>query len=135
MMRFILGFALAAGLGLAADMACAQAFNTAPATNPYVQPAVSPLVNLNRNNNPGVNLYGVVKPQLATTKQLQSLQTQVTQQQLMPQLGTSNAEEDGMMANYAVTGHPAVFSNMSHYFVQAGGLIRPLQPPAPIIRR
>jgi hypothetical protein len=136
MMRFVLSVAMAGGLGLAAaaDKATAQALNTGPNTNPYLQPAVSPYVNMNRPGNQATNYYGLVKPQLNTTKQLQSLQTQLQQQQLMPQLGVANADDDVVMANYAVTGHPTAFSNVSHYFGQPGGLVRPVQPPATMIK-
>jgi hypothetical protein len=54
----------------------------------------------------------------------------VQQQQLTPQLGTATTEEDGLMASYAVTGHPAQFFNYSHYFGQTGTGVRPNQPIA-----
>jgi len=135
MTRFTLGCVLAIGLGLMvmADKAMAQTPYPNQG-NAFARQPISPYLNMNRSGNPAINYYGLVKPQFDTTKQLQSLQQQVQQQQVMSQLGAA-AEEDGMLASFAVTGHPAAFFNYSHYFGQAGTMVRPVQPPATIIRR
>jgi hypothetical protein len=137
MIRFATGGALAVGIVLAAatDKAAAQIGPNTQA-NPYVRPAVSPYLNLNQGGNLGTNYYALVKPQINTARQLQNLQQQITQQQtLMPQLGAPAAEEDGLLVNYAVTGHPSTFSNTGHFFGQAAPFTRPNQAPLPITKR
>jgi len=120
------------GFAATADRATAQAF-TQNQPNPYLRQPVSPYLNMTRTGVPGgVNYYGLVKPQFDVNKQLQTLQMQ--QHNLMPQLGVGT-EDDGTLSPYATTGHPTVFSNYGHYFGQAGGAIRPAQPPAPVLRK
>ena len=133
MIRFMLAGTLSCGvvLAAAADKATAQALTN----NGLARPAISPYLNLNRTGNQAINYYGLVKPQIDTAKQLQTLQTQVQQQQLMPQLGTAAAEDDGLMANYAVTGHPSAFFNLSHYYGQAGTMGRPVPAPTAVLKR
>ena len=84
--RKMLGMALAVGLGLVATADSATAQVPQPQTGAGTRPAVSPYLNLNRPGNPAVNLYGLVKPQQDTTRQLQTLQQQQQQQILLPQL-------------------------------------------------
>jgi hypothetical protein len=133
MIRFMLAGTVAMGVVLAAtaDKAMAQAL----ANNGLTHPAVSPYLNLNQGGNQGINYYALVKPQINTAKQLQTLQTQIQQQQLMPQLGAAAVEDDGLMANYAVTGHPSGFFNLSHYYGQAGTLGRPVPPPTAVLKK
>jgi hypothetical protein len=134
-------FVLIAGLGLLAVAGRASAqFGPTQLNNPYVRPAISPYLNLNQGGGVGNlanNYYNLVKPQINTRRELQSLQQQVQQQQLAPQLGTNLTEDDGLMATYAVTGHPSQFMNTSHYFGQTGTGVRPNQPIAnqTLIRR
>jgi hypothetical protein len=136
MRRAFLTMALAAGLAFVATaQPSAAQVPFQPQANPYVRPAVSPYLNLARSGNPAINLYGLVKPQIDTNRQIQSLQTQQQQQGLMPQLGVGG-DEDSTIANYASTGHPAGFFNYSHYYGPAGGFGRPATPPlAPTLRR
>src|SRR5437879_2241913 len=48
-----------------------------PQVNPFGRPAVSPYLNLQRGGiNPGVNYYGLVRPQIDTSRSLQQLQHQ-----------------------------------------------------------
>jgi hypothetical protein len=134
MKRKLLGMALATSLGIlaTADRAKAQV----PQTNPSGQPAFSPYLNLTRPGNPAVNLFGLVRPQMDTNRQLQGLQQQQLQQQgLIAQLGVGG-EDEVTTPIYAITGHNTTFFNYSHFFGQAGGNIRPSMPPAtPVIRR
>ena len=136
MMRFVLGCGLAIGGGIlvVANDGSAQVLNSNQPNNNMLRPAISPYLNMNRSGNPAINYYGLVKPQVDTAKQLQTLQQQVQQNQLMPQLGAA-PEDDGMLSNYAITGHPASFSSYSHYFGQTGSFSRPVPPPQGVIKR
>jgi hypothetical protein len=124
-------FAAAGYLLISADKAAGQVFlQNQP--NPYLRPPVSPYLNLNRPGVPGgVNYYGLVKPQFEVNKQLQNLQMQ--QRGMMPQLGVG--EEDVTTSAYAITGHPTAFFYYSHYFGQAGGNVRPAQPPPAVLKK
>jgi hypothetical protein len=119
MKRFVWGCGLAVGLvlGVTAGEAAAQMLPTQP-TNNFVRPPISPYLNMDRTGNPAINYYGLVRPQFDTTNKLQSLQQQLQQQTLTPQLGT--ADDDGMLSNFAATGHPAVFFAYSHFYAPAG---------------
>jgi hypothetical protein len=127
MMRCVLGLCLAAGVGFV--VASAASAQTLPGLqgNNFVRPPTSPYLNMDRGGNPAVNYYGLVKPQFDTSKQLQTLQQQLQQQTLTPQLGTA-LDDDGMLSNFAATGHPAVFFAYSHYYGPVG--VRPGQAPA-----
>jgi hypothetical protein len=80
-------------------------------------PTVSPYINLLRRDIPPVfNYYGLVRPELNAQRSLQSLQQQVSLQQ--DTLRGLEALPPGTL----VTGHPAYFLNLSHYFLYQGGL-------------
>jgi hypothetical protein len=117
-MKAFLAACLLTGLGLlaGAERASAQ-FNPGQPYQPYQQP-LSPFLNLNRPGNPGVNYFGLVRPQLDTTKQLQTLQYQ---QQLLAQMGLGVPLPDGTVAPYSNTGHATSFVNYSHYYYQPLG--------------
>jgi hypothetical protein len=85
--------------------------------NPYQQPIFSPYLNLNRPGNPAINYFGLVKPQLDTNRQLQTLQTQqMAQMAQMAQMGIPTEGE--ALTGWSNTGHPTMFSGYSHYFGQ-----------------
>jgi hypothetical protein len=91
---------------------------TPPQVNP--NPAFSPYLNLNRGNNPAINYYGVVRPQVENQQAIQQLQQQFQgTQAMMPGQGGPLATED-----IGPTGHRlGGFFNYSHYYplFYAGG--------------
>lgn len=94
-----------------------------PAAGTY-RPPVSPYLNLARPGSPGINYYGLVRPQQEFRNGLQQLQQQSNNQ---PQVTGSQPED-------LVTGHGSHYMNFSHYFggqgLATGNAIRPtLVPP------
>jgi len=80
-----------------------------PQTNPYARPAFSPYLNLlNNNNNPAVNYYGLVRPEIDTRNSLLQLQQQIN---TLPT--TPGVTEPGSLP---VTGHPTQFLNYTHFY-------------------
>lgn len=121
-----------AALGLAACYAGpAQAQQLPrPQQNQFQRPAVSPYLNLARPGNPGVNYYGLVRPQVDFNQQLQYLQQN--------QLGANNlvdelAAQDGY--GYSFTGRSTAFGNLGRYFSTPGGGVRPMTVPVAGIRK
>ena|SRR5947208_3277339 len=135
MKRLVLACTVA-GLGLVggAPRAEAQGFAPRQQPNPFQRPTVSPYVNLGRGGNPAAAYYGIVKPQLETTQQIQQLQLQQNQ---MTQFGLPLEEQGGMggLGGYSLTGHNSQFGNYSHYFPQPGGGVRPMTMPVAGFRR
>jgi len=83
-----------------------------PATSPFARPVVSPYVNLGLPGNPGINYFGLVRPQIQATAAFNQLQTQYTtlDQQLL-------ASQAGGATGYPlVTGHRSAFLNHYAYF-------------------
>jgi hypothetical protein len=83
-----------------------------PATSPFARPVVSPYLNLALPGNPGINYFGLVRPQLQTVNALNQLQTQYTtldQQLLATQAG-------GTPGYPLLTGHRSAFLNHYGYF-------------------
>jgi hypothetical protein len=119
-------FLVLCGLGLFASTADAQ-----PRVSPPNRPAVSPYLNLLRpGNSPGVNYYGLVRPQMEFRNNIQNLQQQVAENQSSI-MGLNNAV-------LPTTGHATSFLNTGGYFpggVGAGGARagaggqRPAAPP------
>jgi hypothetical protein len=116
-MLVTLGILGAAGAG----QARAQFGYSRPPTSPFNQPAVSPYMNLTRGGSPGVNYNTLVRPQIDTSRALQQLQSQVSQDQqaLMGQLGGAPAGFDASAA-LPLTGHPVQFMNYAHYYSPGG---------------
>src|SRR5262249_27849947 len=135
MKRIVLACTLA-GLGLfgGAPLAQAQGFAPQRPPNPFQRPTVSPYVNLGRGVNPAATYYGLIKPQMEANQQIQQLQIQ--QNQLM-QMGTPQEEQGAMgaLGGYSITGHNSQFGNISHYFPQPGGAVRPIIMPVAGFRR
>jgi hypothetical protein len=111
--------ALVVAVGLVPGRAAAQwpsQFNTRlgqPPTNPQGVSAFSPYLNMGRGGNPGINYYGVVRPQFETQQSIQALQ--LGQQQLQQ----DQAALAGMnvLGGYPLmTGHPTQFMNYGTFF-------------------
>ncbi|MDB5311286.1 MAG: hypothetical protein JWO38_5488 [Gemmataceae bacterium] len=108
------------GLLLAADGSTATA-QPVGQIQPSRPPVFSPYLNLLRpGNSPGVNYYGLVRPQIQFQNSIQGLQQQV---------GTNQAAIAGLNAGMAdntipTTGHTATFLNTGGYFSgpMGGGL-------------
>jgi hypothetical protein len=119
MKRFLVAALFSFGLwGASAGQLFAQIGTYTP---PYMPgPAVSPYLNLFRNN-PAINYYGIVQPQLQTAQQLQQIQTYLNQPLNANQatLGTGVPVQNQMVTT---TGHPVMFQNYSYYYpVYSGG--------------
>jgi hypothetical protein len=126
-MKNLLLACLAGLLGLGFAARAEAQFYTPPATSPFYRPPVSPYINLALPGNAGLNYYGLVRPQLATTAALNQL---AAQQQA---LGTSLAATTDPYAVGPITGHSTRFFNYSHYYGSrsgGGGLAVP--PPATV---
>jgi hypothetical protein len=119
MKRWINASLLALGLvaALAPGRAAAQsAFAPGtfgrPVPNPFGTPAVSPYVNLNRGGSPGINYYGLVRPELQTQQSLMQLQQgQVLLQQSQAAFQTGLAGGTPLL-----TGHEVQFQNYMQFF-------------------
>jgi hypothetical protein len=127
---------LVAGVGLlgAAGLASAQ-LQQIQQGNPYYRPPVSPYLNIVGQNNPAINYFGIVKPQMDFNRQIQNLQYQQGVYAMKTQLGVP-IEDDDPTAYYTVTGHPAMFGNLSHYYNNnpaAMGVTRPGQMQMPTL--
>lgn len=107
-----------------------------PRVGPTNRPAVSPYLNLLRpGNSPGVNYYGLVRPQMEFRNNIQNLQQQVTTNQ-QAIAGLNDAVNTGI----PVTGHSTSFLNTGGYFSGGGGrsgggrpattATRPASPPS-----
>ena len=82
-------------------------------SSPYyysTQPRVSPYINLLRQGSaPGVNYYGLVRPEIEFRRNIQQLQGQtLNQQQAITGLQTTTSA--------VVTGHPVGFQTQGSYF-------------------
>jgi hypothetical protein len=100
-----------AGLLGAAHSAPAQY----PYNNPYNRPYVSPYINLLRaGSSPGVNYYGIVRPEVEFRSGINQLQQQT---QLNQQLITGLT---GANPGPLTTGHPVGFQNHLTYFQNLG---------------
>ena len=93
---------------------------------PSRQPAVSPYINLLRSgNNPAINYYGIVRPEIALRNNLLQLQGQ--------QAATTTQQQDLAAAlTLPPTGHVSGFQTQSRYFMTKGGQGTVGQPVAPL---
>jgi hypothetical protein len=118
---FLLTLIVVAGIG--PGSALGQLPYTAPRTSPLPRPAFSPYLNLlNRNTNPAIQYYGIVRPEEEFTTSIQQLQVQ----------GTSLQQSVGNLeANAAIppTGHRSQFMNYNKYFQNLNGP-NPMTPGA-----
>lgn len=88
--------------------ASAQGPYVRPQVNPYYRPPVSPYLNLAIGGSPGINYYGIVRPQLQTNAALQQLQ----QAQMQEAAELTQAYTQGV----PITGVRAQYMNFSHYY-------------------
>jgi hypothetical protein len=115
-------FAAALALALAPGVAHAQLGPYMPPQtyNPYARPTISPYLNMVRPGaNPALNYYGLVRPQIQTSKALLAFQ-----QELLPVAGglaPAVEQTTGLANNLPTTGHPTSFYNYSTYFPSATG--------------
>src|SRR5262249_25122255 len=78
-----------------------------PTTSP---PPVSPYINIiRRGADPGINYYGIVKPQVDTRASIQGLQQQV-------QSINNDVQQGNQQTGLPTTGHPVQFQNLTPYF-------------------
>jgi hypothetical protein len=87
--------------------------------NPYARPTISPYLNLVRPAPVALNYFGLVRPQIQTSRALQQFQ-----QELITVAGglTPALEQAGTASNNMLTtGHKAMFYNYSTYFPTATG--------------
>jgi hypothetical protein len=112
---------LAVALAWQAPAATAQQFPLGGYTPPQVQqrPPFSPYLNLNRGGTqPGINYFGLVRPQLQTAQQLQNLQMQ--QGALANELGGGGGLGAPGQVVAATTGHPVYFFDYARFFPPQG---------------
>jgi hypothetical protein len=97
------------GLCTVAGRASAQGFYYPPPTSPFARPPVSPYVNLVNGNNPAIQYYGVVRPELRLFGNVNQLQYQnaLLQQQVAP----------GALPGEVVTGVPSHFMTQGRWFM------------------
>src|SRR5262245_18526540 len=77
-------------------------------------PAYSPYLNLARGGNPAINYYGIVRPQIAYTNAVQTLQQQINSVSAQAYI------EGQATTGLPVTGHQATYMNYSHFFPALG---------------
>jgi hypothetical protein len=126
MRRLLLaGLVLAGWLTGAAGQASAQFQYFQPQTAPFSQPPVSPYLNMFRGGNPGINYYGLVKPQVQAAQTFQQLQLQQqVQAQQVQQAASQQAialSPTAQAGPLPVTGHPAYFNGTARFFGSVPG--------------
>jgi len=88
----------------------------APGPLPATNPPVSPYINLNRSGaSPGINYYGIVRPEFEFRNAFRGLQQQLSNTQLSMQQMTDPH------TGFPVTGHTATFLNTGGYFLNLSG--------------
>ena len=95
-------------------------------SSPTSRPVFSPYLNLvRRDAPPGINYFGIVRPQLATQNSLQLLQQQINggQQQQMQFAGQSVINPD-----LPSTGQQVFFLNTGGYFLNSRAGVGPINP-------
>jgi hypothetical protein len=120
MKREVLALACAVGLAAVAPAQQVRSF-VSPPLNPGVgqppinrPPAVSPYLNLARGGLPGINYYGLVRPEVEFRQSILGLRQDLQQATLVPQLGVQPQQQ------LLSTGHGAVFFNLGHYYPVGG---------------
>jgi hypothetical protein len=102
-----------------AALACAAGRSSAQPPLPGVlappRPTFSPYLNLtNRNMDPAVSYYGIIRPQIAAAGAIRSLQQQVASS-TQPMAGAQPAVDPGL----PLTGQPTYFLNNGGYFLNS----------------
>jgi hypothetical protein len=114
-------------LGAIASMSLLGSLATNPAGAQVLRPigtgGISPYLNLTRTNiNPAINYYGTVRPQLAYSTAINSLEQQVQASRV-----AATAQES---LNVPTTGHQVGFLNYQRYFLNLSGGFQNLQASA-----
>src|SRR5207302_6246367 len=79
------------------------------------KPVVSPYINLLRSNtDPGVNYYGIVRPEIAARNSIVQLQEQQS-------VAATQQQEAATTLILPTTGHASGFLTQSKYFMTKGG--------------
>ena len=107
---------IALTLALAAGAAEAQQPGVQPSTPyQYSPPTVSPYLNLLNRGNPGINYYGIVRPQIQANQQFQTLQYGLarTTAEAEAANATATAPAPGQLPD---TGHATGFMTYTKYF-------------------
>lgn len=102
---------------LAAGAVQAQPPAVQPPTAPYTAPVVNPYLNLLNRGNPAINYYGIVRPQIQQSQQLQMLQfglARTAQEAATAEQTATTAP--GASAALPDTGHVAGFMTYTKYF-------------------
>jgi hypothetical protein len=104
-------------LACAADRGAAQPpLPVGPGAPGITRPTFSPYLNLtNRNVDPAVTYYGIVKPQFTTNRAIQGLQTQVAASANQQMNELQPAVDPGLPA----TGQQTYFLNTGGYFLNS----------------
>jgi hypothetical protein len=116
-----IAFAAVAALALSPGVLHAQLGPYTPPqmNNPYARPTISPYLNLVRPAPVALNYYGLVRPQIQTSKALQAFQ-----QELVTVAGGLNQaveQPSSLMNNLPTTGHTTSFYNYGTYFPSGVG--------------
>jgi hypothetical protein len=100
-------------LALAASAVQAQP-GVQPTTQPYSPPVLNPYLNLLRGGNPAINYYGLVRPQMQQTQQLQMLQSGLAHTTAEAEAAAlAPTTSTGVLAD---TGHSVGFMTYTRYF-------------------
>ena len=113
--RALLALALGATLYSAAPAQAQIGVYNRPLINP--RPTVSPYLNMFRGGSGAINYYGVVRPQIETSRQLYQLQQEV--QQTAPAIVVPLDPQPQGLTSF--TGHPVSFQNYAHFYGGRGG--------------
>jgi len=111
-------FALSLALGIGAQSAQAQVLIAPFRPTAPTRPTVSPYLNLNRGGSAGVNYFNLVRPQIETTRTLQTLGQEI--QQIAP---TGSGATGVITTGIQGSGVPN-YMYYSHYFpsMPSGGV-------------
>src|SRR5207244_8112280 len=84
------------------------------------RPPISPYLNLNRGGNAAINYYGLVRPQIDTTRALQNVEYQLQTNAASATVVPATADPTVVATS---TEHPVMFLNSSHYFPTTTGRV------------
>jgi hypothetical protein len=95
---------------IAAGSVEGQVQNRRPGYTPTNRGTVSPFINLSRRTTPGINYFGIIRPERQIRGSISRLQERVAlDEEMIQDVATGEAA-------LPTTGHAAYFQNYSHYF-------------------